>query len=166
MKHDPDHPAPSSANEFVARADELKADDRLSILGGAAVLTVLEATHGLGVGPTLLRVCLPAGGTGFVRLPPAAPVSIHRPQAEPDRSADDDKLVETTVALSVTETVTYEFEVETEVPAYAIGDADALHEYLTDNEELWVEHVDPLGANGYLCVVERSLDDSSVVLAA
>ncbi|MFF2411477.1 hypothetical protein [Streptomyces sp. NPDC058092] len=46
------------------------------------------------------------------------------------------------------------------------GDADALHEYLADNEELWLDSLDPSGANSYLSVNERGLDTAEVVLAS
>ncbi|WP_327242234.1 hypothetical protein [Streptomyces sp. NBC_01320] len=46
------------------------------------------------------------------------------------------------------------------------GDADELHEYLADNEEPWLDSLDPSGASGYLSIDERSLDTAEVVLAA
>ncbi|MGY3341128.1 hypothetical protein ACVW0K_007321 [Streptomyces filamentosus] len=68
------------------------------------------------------------------------------------------------VELSVTEEVTYEFTAEVTIPAYLADKPSALHCYLAENEELWLDMLDPAGS----CtgVNERSLDEARLVLAA
>ncbi|MDQ1013188.1 hypothetical protein QFZ82_007673 [Streptomyces sp. V4I23] len=68
-----------------------------------------------------------------------------------------------TVAL-VTEEVTYEFEAELELPARAVADSETLRDYLAENEEVWLDHLDPL--THCISVDERSVDDATLVLAA
>ncbi|GAA3372311.1 hypothetical protein GCM10017744_103320 [Streptomyces antimycoticus] len=92
------------------------------------------------------------------------------PRALNTDSADTDSGVQgeitVTVELTVTEEVTYEFNAEVAVPTHALGDPEALRDYLDDNEDLWLDELDPTGKNACLCINERSLDKVSVVLAA
>ncbi|MFE6461980.1 hypothetical protein ACFVP0_31550 [Streptomyces cinereoruber] len=74
-----------------------------------------------------------------------------------------DREVTALLTLTVTEEVTYEFTAEVTLPAYIADDPDALHGYLADNEELWLDHLDPLSG---VTVNERSLDDVELTLAA
>lgn len=91
-----------------------------------------------------------------------------RPGPEPELEPDDDEPeVSVTVELTVTEEVEYTFTTQVEVPASVAADAEALHEYLAEDEDLWLDDLDPSGGKGtYLCINERSLDAVSVVLAA
>ncbi|WP_331732003.1 hypothetical protein OG592_40990 (plasmid) [Streptomyces avidinii] len=67
------------------------------------------------------------------------------------------------LALTVTEEVTYEFTAEVELPAYIAANPNALHDYLTENEDIWLDHLDPLSG---ITINERSLDDVEPTLAA
>ncbi|MGY3341135.1 hypothetical protein ACVW0K_007328 [Streptomyces filamentosus] len=69
-----------------------------------------------------------------------------------------------TVALTVTEEVTYEFTAEVEVPEHLTRAPAALQEYLAHHEELWLDALDPLGEA--VSVNERTLDEASLVLTA
>ncbi|MDQ0847777.1 hypothetical protein [Streptomyces sp. V1I6] len=167
MHHDTHRPDYSSAGEPAARAADLKAGDQIPVLGGAAVLTVLEAVHDTVSGSTLLRMA-PASGPDTAQLPSAALVNVSRPQPEAEQDADrddqNDEDVTVTVALTVTEEVTYEFEAELELPARTVADPETLRDYLAENEEVWLYHLDPL--THCTSVDERSLDDATLVLAA
>ncbi|MEJ8639949.1 hypothetical protein [Streptomyces sp. MS2.AVA.5] len=164
MHHDTYRPDYSSAGEPAARAADLKAGDQIPVLGGAAVLTVLEAVHDTASGSTLLRLA-PAGGPDMVQLPSTALVNVRRPQPEADQDADqDDEDVTVSVALTVTEEVTYEFEAELELRARAVADPEMLRDYLAENEEVWLDHLNPL--THCVSVDERSLDNAALVLAA
>ncbi|MFE0201010.1 hypothetical protein ACFW0I_35470 [[Kitasatospora] papulosa] len=164
MHHDTHRPDYSSAGEPAARAADLKAGDQIPVLGGAAVLTVLEAVHDTTSGSTILRLT-PAGGPDAVQLPSTALVNVSRPQPEAEQEADqDDEEVTVTVALTVTEEVTYEFEAELELPARAVADPETLRDYLAENEEVWLDHLNPL--THCASVDERSLDNATLLLAA
>lgn len=85
--------------------------------------------------------------------------------ALPDTTPDAaEETVTVTVELTVTEDVTYEFSSEVEIPAGIAADPDALHEHLSENEELWLDDLDPVGAALY--INERHLDQAAVVLTA
>ncbi|NUK53367.1 hypothetical protein HRW14_24455 [Streptomyces lunaelactis] len=164
--HRPDY---SFTGEPCASVGDLQPGDQIPVLGGAAVLSVLEVSHDTEAGATTLRIDASPSGPGPLLLSSGSLVNVRRPepaQAEDAREDDEGEEVTVTVSLTVTEQVTYEFEAEMEIPAGVAGDADELHEYLADNEDLWLDSLDPLGANGSLSVNERSLDDASVVLAA
>ncbi|WP_328898552.1 hypothetical protein OHR86_00030 [Streptomyces sp. NBC_00441] len=75
-----------------------------------------------------------------------------------------EETVTVTVELTVTEDVTYEFRSEVEVPAEIATDPDELHDYLTENEELWLDDLNPVG--GVLYINERHLDQAALVLTA
>ncbi|MBT2439751.1 hypothetical protein J7E93_06370 [Streptomyces sp. ISL-36] len=167
MSHVP-NPDYSFAGAPAARAADLKAGGQIPLLGGAAVLTVLEAVHDTASGSTLLHLDPPASGPGPVQLPSTALVNVHRlqPEAEAEQDADEDtedEEVTVTVALTVTEEVTYAFEAELELLASAVADPEALRDYLAENEDVWLDHLDPL--THCISVDERSLDDASLVLA-
>ncbi|MGO4459863.1 hypothetical protein AB4039_21580 [Streptomyces sp. M-16] len=74
-----------------------------------------------------------------------------------------DREVTAHLALTVTEEVTYEFTVEVELPAYIASNPNALRDYLADNEDIWLDHLDPLSG---VTINERSLDDVELTLAA
>lgn len=76
----------------------------------------------------------------------------------------DEQEVTVSVGLTVTEQVTYEFTAEVEIPAYLARNPGALHAYLAENEEAWLDQLDPVG--GCAWVNERSLDEASLTLAA
>lgn len=157
MHHDTHRPDYSSAGETAARAADLKAGDQIAV-------TVLEAVHDTASGSTILRLT-PAGGPDAVQLPSTTLVNVSRPQAEAEQEADqDDEEVTVTVALTVTEEVTYEFEAELELPARAVADPETLRDYLAENEEVWLDHLNPL--THCASVDERSLDTATLVLAA
>lgn len=153
----------SQAGESAARAGDRKAGDQIPVLGGAAVFTVLEAVHDTASGSALLRLA-PAGGPDMVRLPSTVLVDVSRPQPEAEQDTDRDDEDVTTVALTVTEGVTYEFEAELELPARAVADPETLREYLAENEEVWLDHLNPL--THCVSVDERSLGNAALVLAA
>ncbi|MFJ5142664.1 hypothetical protein [Streptomyces sp. NPDC088707] len=67
------------------------------------------------------------------------------------------------LALTVTEEVTYEFTSEVRLPAYIANNPSALHGYLAENEELWLDDLDPVSG---VTINERSLDDVELTLAA
>ncbi|MEW1893818.1 hypothetical protein [Streptomyces sp. NPDC085659] len=79
----------------------------------------------------------------------------------PDATAET---VTVTVELTVTEDVTYEFRSEIDIPAGIAADPDELHDYLSQNEELWLDDLDPVGAALY--INERHLDQAAIVPAA
>ncbi|MFD3543152.1 hypothetical protein ACFWUQ_27155 [Streptomyces sp. NPDC058662] len=113
-------------------------------------------------------------GTPFGRLPDAA-----QEQADPyeDTAAllclvvnadapepeGHDREVTARLALTVTEEVTYEFTTEVQLPAYIANNPSALHGYLADNEDLWLDDLDPVSG---VTINERSLDDVALTLAA
>ncbi|WP_331757012.1 hypothetical protein OH782_41310 (plasmid) [Streptomyces sp. NBC_01544] len=163
MQHGTNNPDYSVAGEPCASVADLQPGDQIPVLGGAALLSVLEISHDPDTGATSLHIDAAPSGPGPFMLPTGSMVNVRRPEPE---QAEDDEEVTVTVSLAVTEQVTYEFETEVQIPAGVAGDADALHEYLADNEELWLDSLDPSGANGYLNVNERSLDTVEVVLAA
>lgn len=66
-------------------------------------------------------------------------------------------------ALTVTEEVTYEFTTEVQLPAYIANNPSALHGYLADNEDLWLDDLDPVSG---VTINERSLDDVEFTVAA
>ncbi|MFJ3817832.1 hypothetical protein [Streptomyces sp. NPDC090056] len=74
-----------------------------------------------------------------------------------------DREVTAHLALTVTEEVTYEFTVDVELPAYIASNPNALRDYLADNEDIWLDHLDPLSG---VTINERSLDDVELTLAA
>ncbi|WP_331735424.1 hypothetical protein OG590_40425 (plasmid) [Streptomyces goshikiensis] len=74
-----------------------------------------------------------------------------------------DREVTAHLALTVTEEVTYEFTAEVELPAYIANNPNALRDYLTDNEDIWLDDLDPL--NG-VTINERSLDSIELTLSA
>ncbi|MFD5728415.1 hypothetical protein ACFWMT_20295 [Streptomyces sp. NPDC058368] len=75
-----------------------------------------------------------------------------------------EETVTVTVELTVTEAVTYEFRSQVEIPADVAADPDELHDYLTQNEELWLDDLDPVGPT--VTINERHLDQADVVLTA
>lgn len=144
--------------------EQIVGGGQIPVLGGAAVLTVLEAVHDTASGSTLLRLA-PAGGPDTVQLPSTVLINVSRPQPEVEQDADqDDEDVTVTVVLTVSEEVPYEFEAELELPARAVADSERLRDYLAENEEVWLDHLNPL--THCIGVDERSLDDASIVLAA
>lgn len=164
MHHDSYRPDYSSAGHPAARAADLKVGDQIPVFDGAAVFTVLEAVHDAASGRTLVRLA-PAGGPDAIQLPSTALVNDRRPQPEAEQAADqNDEDVTVKVALTVTEEVTYEFETELELPARAAADPETLRDYLAENEEAWLDHLDPL--THCTSVNERSLDNAALVLAA
>ncbi|MEU2391980.1 hypothetical protein [Streptomyces sp. NPDC007369] len=74
-----------------------------------------------------------------------------------------DREVTAHLALTVTEEVTYEFTAEVQLPAYIANNPNALRDYLADNEDIWLDHLDPLSG---VTINERSLDDVELTLAA
>lgn len=56
MLCDNQQPAHSYADEFCASVGELKPGDQIFVLGGGAVLRVLEATHDTETATTTLRI--------------------------------------------------------------------------------------------------------------
>ncbi|MBV7674078.1 hypothetical protein STHAL_32035 [Streptomyces halstedii] len=161
-------PAPdcSAPGAPAVRAADLKAGDLISVLDGAAVLTVQEAAYDASTGTTLLRVDT---SPGPVRVPALDAVVVSDPQPPADRQTcneeeGDEGEVTIAVALSVTEQVAYEFTVDVEVPVSATADDETLHDYLAENEELWLDYLDPVSHCAY--VNERSLDQVSLDLCA
>ncbi|MEV0493397.1 hypothetical protein [Streptomyces atratus] len=167
MQHGTNNLDYSVAGEPCASVADLRPGDQIPVLGGAALLSVLDISHDPDTGATSLHIDAAPSGPGPFLLPTASMVNVRRPEPEQAKhTGEDDEEVTVTVSLAVTEQVTYEFETEVQIPAGVAGDADALHEYLADDEELWLDSLDPSGANGYLSVNERSLDTAEVVLAA
>ncbi|MFD3728844.1 hypothetical protein [Streptomyces sp. NPDC058671] len=74
-----------------------------------------------------------------------------------------DREVTAHLALTVSEEVTYELTVEVQLPAYIVNNPNALRDYLADNEDLWLDDLDPLSG---VTINERSLDDVELTLAA
>ncbi|MFJ2060388.1 hypothetical protein ACIOMM_31250 [Streptomyces sp. NPDC087908] len=74
-----------------------------------------------------------------------------------------DQEVTVHLALTVTEHVTYEFTSEVQLPAYIANNPSALHSYLAENEELWLDDLDPVSG---VTINERSLDDAELTLGA
>ncbi|MFJ4879896.1 hypothetical protein ACIP93_32480 [Streptomyces sp. NPDC088745] len=74
-----------------------------------------------------------------------------------------DREVAVRLALTVTEEVTYEFTAEVELPAYIANNPNAVRDYLADNEDIWLDHLDALSG---VSINERSLDDVELTLAA
>ncbi|WP_052499866.1 hypothetical protein [Streptomyces vietnamensis] len=74
-----------------------------------------------------------------------------------------DREVTAHLALTVSEEVTYEFTVEVQLPAYIVNNPNALRDYLADNEDIWLDELDPLSG---VTINERSLDDVELTLAA
>ncbi|MGW2304473.1 hypothetical protein [Streptomyces sp. NPDC001809] len=113
-------------------------------------------------------------GTPFGRLPDSAQVHadpyedtaallclvVNADAPEPE---GHDQEVTVCLALTVTEEVTYEFTSEVRLPAYIANNPSALHGYLAENEELWLDDLDPVGG---VTINERSLDDVELTLAA
>jgi hypothetical protein len=93
-------------------------------------------------------------------------LSVRRPEPDPQADTtgdqDDGPLTTVTVALTVTETVTYDFHSEVELPADVVDDENELHSYLDEREELWLDDLDPTGKTGALCITERTLDEARV----
>ncbi|MEU5825639.1 hypothetical protein [Streptomyces sp. NPDC047803] len=75
-----------------------------------------------------------------------------------------EETVTVSVELTVTEAVTYEFSSDVAVPAAIAADPDELHDYLSENEELWLDDLDPVG--GCVTVNERYLQQADVVITA
>ncbi|WP_330481345.1 hypothetical protein [Streptomyces sp. NBC_00724] len=167
MQHGTNNPDYSVVGEPCASVGDLQPGHQISALGGAAFLSVLDVSHDPDAGATSLHIDAAPSGPGPFLLPTGSMVNVRRPEPEQaDHTGEDDEEATVTVSLTVTEQVTYEFETEVQIPAGVAGDADALHEYLADNEDLWLDSLDPSGASGYLSVNERSLDTAEVVLAA
>lgn len=113
-------------------------------------------------------------GTPFGRLPETAQVQadpyedtasllclvVNADAPEPE---GHDREVTARLALTVTEEVTYEFTFEVELPAYIANNPNALHDYLTDNEGIWLDRLDPVSGS---TVNERSLDNVELTFAA
>ncbi|MFD9084811.1 hypothetical protein [Streptomyces erythrochromogenes] len=113
-------------------------------------------------------------GTPFGRLPDAAQAQadpyedtaallclvVNADAPEPE---GHDQEVTVCLALTVTEEVTYEFTSEVRLPAYIANNPSALHGYLAENEELWLDDLDPVSG---VTINERSLDDVELTLAA
>ncbi|MFE5715790.1 hypothetical protein ACFQ7J_33840 [Streptomyces sp. NPDC056501] len=113
-------------------------------------------------------------GTPFGRLPDlaleqadpyedAASLLCLLVNAEAPEPAGHDREVTARLALTVSEEVTYEFTVEVEIPAYIANNPNALRDYLADNEDIWLDHLDPLSG---VTINERTLDGVEVTLAA
>ncbi|MFE3121852.1 hypothetical protein ACFXHD_00335 [Streptomyces hydrogenans] len=110
-------------------------------------------------------------GTPFVKFPrsllgPADPFNslvclvVNAEAPEPEGFEEE---VTVTVALTVTEEVTYEFTSEVQIPSRLVRNG-GIRAYLADHEDLWLDDLDPTG--GVLSINERNLDEASVVLAA
>lgn len=115
----------------------------------------------------LLHLETGAGGTVPVQLPAAAVINVRAQEPQDERHSDQgdqDREVTITVELTVTEKVTYEFGAEVEVPERVTTDPETLRDYLAENEEIWLDHLNPL--THCESVNERSLDNASVLLAA
>lgn len=160
----PDYSAPGAP---AVRAADLKAGDQIPVLGGATVLTVQEAAYDASTGTTLLRVDT---SPGPVRVPALDVVAVSDPQPPADQQTcneeecDEEGEVTITVALSVSEEVVYEFKVEVEVPASVTADDETLRDYLAENEELWLDSLNPLTHCAF--VNERTLDDVNFATCA
>ncbi|MEU9064975.1 hypothetical protein AB0D13_40645 [Streptomyces sp. NPDC048430] len=145
------------------RAADLQAGHRNALYGGEIVLTVQEATHDPDNDAVLLR--LASAVSAFpLRLSSAAVVDLYVEPEQPPEVEEEDHEVTVTVELTVTEEVTYCFAAEVEVPSRAAADREALHEYLGENEEVWLDDLNPL--TDCVSVNERSLDQVRLVLAA
>ncbi|GAA3378612.1 hypothetical protein GCM10020367_58820 [Streptomyces sannanensis] len=97
------------------------------------------------------------GGLPWIIVPPAEVLAS---------AGEGERDITVTISLTVTEEATYEFTADAEVPAGVAVDAGALRDHLADNEEFWLDQLDPSGGSGSVCVNERSLDGASVVLEA
>ncbi|MFI0743423.1 hypothetical protein ACH4PU_35945 [Streptomyces sp. NPDC021100] len=161
--HRPDDHFPG---ESCIRADEVRPGDRIAVLGGAALAVVRDARPHTEPGWTALLLDTPADGPAVLESGTLLPV--RRPEPEPDpEPLDDEPEVSVTVELTVTEEVEYVFTTRVEVPASIAADDEALRDHLAEDEELWLDGLDPSGGKGiYLSVNERSLDAARVVLAA
>ncbi|NUP46256.1 MAG: hypothetical protein HOW97_02920 [Catenulispora sp.] len=89
--------------------------------------------------------------------------------ADHDTGTDDaDDEQEMTVEITVTEEVTYTFTSTFHLTAEEAAEADGLSDgelaaWLEENEELWLDDLDPTGAGGYLDINERSVDAATRV---
>ncbi|MEU8708722.1 hypothetical protein [Streptomyces sp. NPDC048565] len=155
--------ATDTADAPTLRAPDLRAGHRIALYGGQIVLTVQEATHDPSNDAVLLRLDS-VGATAPVRLSSAAVVDLYVEPEQPPEEEEEDHEVTITVELTVTEEVTYGFTAEVEVPSRAAADPEALREYLGENEEAWLDHLNPL--SDCESVNERSLDQVRLVLAA
>ncbi|KPI30559.1 hypothetical protein OV450_7219 [Actinobacteria bacterium OV450] len=113
-------------------------------------------------------------GTPFGRLPDSAQdradpyedtasllcLVVNADAPEPE---GHDREVTARLALTVSEEVTYEFTAEVELPAYIANNPNALRDYLAENEDIWLDHLDPLSG---VTINERSLDDVQLTLGA
>ncbi|MFD9047763.1 hypothetical protein [Streptomyces zaomyceticus] len=125
---------------------------------------------------SLLHILRALGGMG-ARLDTLPDAALE--QADPDEDteclrclvvnanapepAGHDREVTVRVAMTVTEEVTYEFTAEIELPARIANNPRALYDYLNDQEDTWLDQLDPLSG---VTVNERSLDNAELRLAA
>jgi hypothetical protein len=73
-------------------------------------------------------------------------------------ASEDDPDITVAVQLDVTEMVIYGFRAEVTVPTSVAADPDELHDHLAQDEELWLDSLDPTGAmGGSIDVLERDL---------
>ncbi|BBG20743.1 hypothetical protein RVR_P1129 (plasmid) [Actinacidiphila reveromycinica] len=80
-------------------------------------------------------------------------------------TSEDEPRVTVAVQLDVTETVSYGFRAEVTIPASVAADPAELHDHMAQDEELWLDSLDPTGAmGGSIDVLERAID--SVTLCA
>ncbi|MEU3708375.1 hypothetical protein AB0E82_39565 [Streptomyces anulatus] len=159
------NPCRPARDPEIRPADSLGSGDRIVLLAGAARVTVLEAVHDAETGETSLRLDPPVGEAAEpCRLPSDTLLDVLSapPPPQPDFIAEHDVTV--TVTLTVSEQVTYEFTADVEIPAAVAADPEQLHDHLAENEELWLDELNPLQHTAY--INERCLDEASVVLAA
>ncbi|MEU2717963.1 hypothetical protein [Streptomyces sp. NPDC007205] len=147
---------------------DLRTGDKLPVLKGSAQAVVREVEPAdedgwmsglLDVsrdGPTLIS----SDTVLSVRRP--EPETHPRPHPDPTADQDDGPVTTATVELTVTEMVTYEFQSEVEIPAEVVNDEDELLRYLNENEELWLDDLDPTGKSSALYITERTLDEVSL----
>ncbi|MFI1177815.1 hypothetical protein [Streptomyces melanogenes] len=142
--------------ETCIYAQDLRPGDRLSVLSGWAVVREAGPADKNGWVSVLIDVC----GDGPMLIGSDTVLSVRRPEPVPESDGtegEDDPDVTVTVDLTVTETVLYEFRSEVEVPASVAADEHELHEYLDENESLWLDDLDPTGKNS--AITERTLDE-------
>jgi hypothetical protein len=153
--------------ETCMYARDLRPGDKLSVLSGSAQAAVREADPADEAG--WMSVLLDVSWDGPTLISSDTVLSVRRrePDSQPDPTGDQDDgpVTTVTVDLTVTETVRYEFQSEVELPAAVVDDEDELHGYLDENEELWLDDLDPAGRNSGLYITERTLDKARVAVA-
>lgn len=153
-------------DETCMHARDLRPGDKISVLSGSAQAVVRKADPADEDG--WMSVLLDVSGDGPTLISAETVLSVRRtePDPQPDLpdDPDDGPVTTVTVELKVTETVAYQFKSEVELPADVIDDEDELHSYLNENEELWLDDLDPTGGTGTLYITERTLDEASLAV--